>query len=77
MMNEDAARLLRLDTDPALEPDEGEESRLGAVVEDDGAGGRVTVFDRADRLAVEHAGERARNDGEPVQDDADDARALD
>ncbi len=76
-MNDDLSRLPRLDTDPGLEPDEGEESRLGAVAEDDGAGGRVTVFDRADRLAVEHASAPARDATEPTLDEEDDARALD
>jgi hypothetical protein len=71
-MNEDVSRLPALDTDPSLAPDEGEEGRVAAVVEDgDGEGGApITVIDRADRLAVEHGDALAR-------DDEDEARALD
>ncbi len=69
-MNEDASRLPALDTDPSLAPDEGEEGRVAAVVEDSEGGAPITVIDRADRLAVEHS-------DAPARDDEDEARALD
>lgn len=52
-MNEETGRP-PLDTDPKLPPDEGEISRLAAVVEEDDAGTPITVIDRGDRLSVDH-----------------------
>jgi hypothetical protein len=69
-MNEDTARLPAWDTDPSLAPDEGDENRVVAVVEQGEGAAPITVIDRADRLAVEHA-------APPTRDDEDEARALD
>ena len=68
-MNEDTARLPALDTDPSLAPDEGDENRVAAVVEQGEDAAPIRVIDRADRLAVEHS-------DAPAEDD-DEARALD
>jgi len=71
-MNKDVSRLPTMDTNPSFAPDEGDESRVAAIVEDgDGEGAApITVIDRADRLAVEHS-------DAPARDDEDEARALD
>ncbi len=69
-MNEDTARLPAWDTDPSLAPDEGDENRVVAVVEQGEGAAPITVIDRADRLAVEHAAPLTR-------DDEDEARTLD
>ncbi len=69
-MNEDTSRLPALGTDPSLAPDEGDENRVTSVVEDGEGAAPITVIDRADRRAVEHA-------AAPTQDDDDEARTLD
>ncbi len=69
-MNEDTARLPAWDTDPSLAPDEGDENRVVGVVEQGEDAAPITVIDRADRLAVEHA-------ATPARDDEDEARTLD
>ena len=69
-MNEDTSRLPAWDTDPSLAPDEGEQNRVAGAVEEGAGAAPITVIDRADRRAVEHA-------AAPTQDDNDEARALD